>query len=183
MNIRRLLSVSAAALLLGALTVQATTRINGNQLLEGSATVGRNIQRANPSGGAAGTAPILIYSVGQGVMASGTAPDSSTGVTSVAIGMGLAYDIVAVVYNVFCPITLTGDTDGDGSVNANDIITFVNYIYKGGPAPEPCPAVGDVNCSGDITTADCMILVNFIFQGGQAPCDVCPLVPGIWTCP
>jgi hypothetical protein len=177
--------VVAAALLFGSLAVNAATRINGNQLLEGSATVGRSIQRTGGAGFVEGAPAVLIYSVGQGVMARGSVPDSGAGegVTSIAIGLGLAYDIVTVVYNVFCPVVLTGDTDGDGSINADDIITFVNYLYKSGPAPEPCVAAADVNCSGDVTTADCMLLVNYVFRSGEPPCDVCDLIPGVWTCP
>jgi hypothetical protein len=185
MRLRSTTGIVVAVLLLGSLAVQATVRINGNQLLEGSATFGRNVQRSVGSGAVEGAPAVLIYSVGQGVLARGSVPDSASGegVRSVAIGLGLAYDIATVVYNVFCPVVLTGDTDGDGSINADDIITFVNYVYKSGPAPKPCPAAADVNCSGEITTADCMLLVNYVFRSGEPPCDVCELIPGVWTCP
>lgn len=82
-----------------------------------------------------------------------------------------------------CAVVLTGDIDVQGTVNSGDIISAVNYIFKGGSAPSPCAAAADVNCSGAVTTADVIYLVAFVFKGGPAPCDVCTMVPASWLCP
>jgi len=72
-----------------------------------------------------------------------------------------------------CPITLTGDLNLTGTITSADIIVAVNYVFKGGPDPQPCPASADVNCGGTVTSADIIILVNYVFKGGPAPCDAC----------
>jgi hypothetical protein len=82
-----------------------------------------------------------------------------------------------------CPITIPGDLNLDGSPTGADVITLVNYVYKGGPYPRPCAAAGDMNCTGDVTGADVIGLVNYVFKAGPTPCDVCTLIPGTWTCP
>ena len=82
-----------------------------------------------------------------------------------------------------CPILKTGDVDADGSYNSADIIRLVNYTFKGGVAPLPCPAAGDANCSGLVTSADVIVLINHIFKSAPAPCDACNLWPVIWSCP
>jgi hypothetical protein len=63
--------------------------------------------------------------------------------------------------------------NGSNNVTSADIITLVNFVFKGGPAPQPCNAAGDVNCSGGVTSADIITLVNFVFKGQPLPCDIC----------
>jgi len=79
-----------------------------------------------------------------------------------------------------CPITMTGDVNLSGTLTSADIIGMVNYVFKGGSTPLPCPASGDLNCNGSVTSADIITLVNHIFKGGPAPCDACtsPLAAG-----
>jgi hypothetical protein len=60
---------------------------------------------------------------------------------------------------------------------------MVNWIFKSGSPPEPCPGAGDVNCDSVATAADVIYLVNYTFKGGPAPCDVCTLIPASWPCP
>ena len=82
-----------------------------------------------------------------------------------------------------CLIPVTGDFDGSGMVTSSDIIRTVGYIFKGGAPPHPCAALADVNCSGTVTARDVIELVSYIFKGGPPPCDVCSLIPDVWTCP
>ena len=82
-----------------------------------------------------------------------------------------------------CAITLSGDVNNNGTITSADIIYLVNYVFKGGAAPLPCAANGDVNCSGTITSADIIYLVNYVFKGGAAPCNICTIVPSMWSCP
>ena len=82
-----------------------------------------------------------------------------------------------------CPITTPGDVTGEGNITTGDIIYMVNFVFKAGPDPVPCQAAADMDCSGGISPADIIYLVNTIFKAGPAPCDVCPLIPGTWSCP
>lgn len=81
-----------------------------------------------------------------------------------------------------CRVWNTGDVNGDLSRTAADIIGIVNYVFKSGPAPYPCPAVADVNCSAAVSSADIISMVNHIFKAGPVPCDVCALIPSSWSC-
>lgn len=68
--------------------------------------------------------------------------------------------------------TVRGDVNKDLKKNLSDIIYLVNYIFKGGQAPDP-KELGDVNCLGGSTPnlADIIYMVNFIFKGGPPPCS------------
>jgi hypothetical protein len=78
---------------------------------------------------------------------------------------------------------MTGDLNGSSTLTSSDVILLVNYVFKGGAAPSPCPAVGDCNCNGTVTSGDIITLVNHVFKGGPAPCNVCT-APGLgWSCP
>ena len=82
-----------------------------------------------------------------------------------------------------CLVIQTGDVNSSGTLTSADIIYLVNFVFKSGADPLPCEAAGDVNCSGTITSADIIYLVNYVFKSGAAPCDVCTIVPGLWSCP
>jgi len=66
---------------------------------------------------------------------------------------------------------ICGDTDSSGGVDIDDVVYLINYIFGGGPPPNPL-AAGDVDCSGGVDIDDAVWLINFIFGGGNAPCDV-----------
>jgi len=71
------------------------------------------------------------------------------------------------------PFTIEAYFCGDvnhsgGTANLGDIIYLVNYIFKGGPAPNPLVS-GDVNSAGAVNLSDIVYLVNYIFKGGPAP--------------
>lgn len=66
---------------------------------------------------------------------------------------------------------ICGDAEGDGAVNVADAVFLINYIFKGGPAPDPMEA-GDANCDLAVNIADAVYLINYIFKGGPEPC--CP---------
>jgi subtilisin family serine protease len=58
-----------------------------------------------------------------------------------------------------------GDLDGNGSVNAGDVVYLVQYIYSGGPPPV-APGNADVNCDGIVNGYDIEYFVNRIYRGG-----------------
>jgi hypothetical protein len=61
-----------------------------------------------------------------------------------------------------------GDANGDGVINSADVVYLINYLFKGGPSPEPL-CTGDMNCDGIINSADVVYLINYLFKGGPPP--------------
>ena len=62
-----------------------------------------------------------------------------------------------------------GDVNKDGNVNSGDVVYLINYLFVGGPEPQPWKS-GDVNCDGSISSADIVYLINYLFIGGPPPC-------------
>jgi hypothetical protein len=65
-------------------------------------------------------------------------------------------------------IWVRGDADGDGLINAADVVYLINYLYIGGPVPLPW-AAGDVNSDGTINAADVVYLINYLYIHGPPP--------------
>ncbi|KPJ66313.1 hypothetical protein AMJ44_08540 [candidate division WOR-1 bacterium DG_54_3] len=63
-----------------------------------------------------------------------------------------------------------GDVNNDGVINSADVVYLINYLFKGGPAPDPIQA-GDVNLDGVLNSADVVYLINYLFKGGPPPCS------------
>lgn len=63
---------------------------------------------------------------------------------------------------------LIGDANGDGGITVGDAVFIINYVFRGGPAPDP-RASGDPNCDGNVNVGDAVFLINYIFRGGPAP--------------
>jgi len=63
---------------------------------------------------------------------------------------------------------LHGDANSDRLLNASDVIYLVNYLFKGGPVPNPLNS-GDSNCDGKVTLGDAVYLINYHFKGGPPP--------------
>jgi hypothetical protein len=63
----------------------------------------------------------------------------------------------------------SGDADGSGGIDIDDVVFLVNYIFGGGPAPNPIEA-GDCNCSDNVDIDDVVYLICYIFSGGPPPC-------------
>lgn len=64
-----------------------------------------------------------------------------------------------------------GDANGDGTVNILDVTRLINYLYKGGPIPDP-PEAGDANGNGTINILDVTHIINYLYKGGPDP--ICP---------
>jgi len=75
-------------------------------------------------------------------------------------------------YEVDCMCcVLRGDVvDTTEFVLVNDLVFLVDYLFKGGPAPD-CPEEGDcaVPLDGNILINDVVFLVDFLFKGGPPP--------------
>jgi hypothetical protein len=83
----------------------------------------------------------------------------------------------SVTVDFFVQEFICGDASGDGLVDIDDIVFLVEWMFGGGPAPEPL-------VSGDVHRTDCpdvvvdiddvVYLVEYIFGGGPAPDCTCP---------
>jgi hypothetical protein len=77
-----------------------------------------------------------------------------------------------------CDVTLRvqapscGDCNGDTVVNIADVSYLINYLFIGGPAPDPL-CLGDVNCDTLVNIADVCYLINYLFVEGPPPCLEC----------
>jgi len=65
---------------------------------------------------------------------------------------------------------MCGDVNGDGVVELGDMVKLINYLYRGGPPPEPV-ATGDVTCDGVVELGDVVYLINYVFRNGPPPCS------------
>lgn len=66
---------------------------------------------------------------------------------------------------------LFGDADYDNRITITDAVYIINYIFNGGPNPQPETKLGgDCNCTGTVTIADVVYLLEYIFAHGNAPC-------------
>jgi len=63
---------------------------------------------------------------------------------------------------------LAGDADANKILNILDITYLINFLYKGGPTPDPYEA-GDANGSGVVNILDVTHLINFLYKGGPPP--------------
>ncbi len=81
-------------------------------------------------------------------------------------------DTVSVSVTIVNPPYMCGDADGSLSLSISDVVYLINYIFSGGPAPDPMQS-GDADCSGAVTISDAVLLINYIFSGGPAPCSAC----------
>jgi hypothetical protein len=66
---------------------------------------------------------------------------------------------------------LCGDANNDWTVNVSDAVYVINYVFAGGPAPDPMLA-GDANCDSTVNVSDAVWIINYVFTGGNDPCDI-----------
>jgi hypothetical protein len=77
-------------------------------------------------------------------------------------------DNVSILINLVVLPFIRGDANGDGVINAADVVYLINYLYISGPAPNPLQA-GDVNSDGVINASDVVYLINYLFISGPPP--------------
>lgn len=114
------------------------------------------------SGGAKGTSANYIL-------------NGTVGQTAVGTGSSTNYDVSHGYWQTFessgCCL-LRGDVANpkDGMVLVNDIVMLVDYLFKGGVAPN-CLDEGDcaIPLDGAILVNDIVWLVDYLFKGGAAP--------------
>jgi hypothetical protein len=87
-------------------------------------------------------------------------------VTGMSRGVSTEYDYVTIKYHETG--RWRGDCNADGEIGSGDVIYLLNYLFKGGPAPDPLE-VAECNCDGIINLADVIFLINYLFKGGLPP--------------
>jgi len=102
-----------------------------------------------------------------------TAPEAGTGPVRLYVaGLqgGFADENSTLVYlsDEMPPDFTCGDADGDEVVNILDITFLINYLYKGGPAPDPLQST-DVNSDGAVNILDVTYLINYLYREGPDP--------------
>ncbi len=78
-------------------------------------------------------------------------------------------DAAAAVSSTDDPIWVCGDADGSFSVDVDDVVFLVAYVFDDGAAPNPL-FTGDPNCSTAIDVDDIVYLISYVFSGGPEPC-------------
>jgi len=77
-------------------------------------------------------------------------------------------NVIAPATPNFCLGCTCGDANHDGSINISDAVYLIQYIFAGGPAPNPL-CQGDANGDGSVNISDAVYLIQYIFAGGPAP--------------
>ncbi|MEM7166553.1 MAG: hypothetical protein AAF581_13890 [Planctomycetota bacterium] len=68
------------------------------------------------------------------------------------------------------PSFVRGDVDSGGSINLQDAIAILNYLFLV-PAPPtpPCLEAADIDAGTSINIADVIVLLTYLFQSGPPP--------------
>jgi len=86
--------------------------------------------------------------------------------------MKQALMLISVILVFVIPVTSfagdCGDVDNSGAVNILDVTFLINYLYKGGPAPDPLD-MADVNNDDIVNILDITYLISYLYLGGPEP--------------
>ncbi len=67
-----------------------------------------------------------------------------------------------------CIGLISGDANGDKTVDVGDIVFLIGHVFLGGICP--CPiTTGDATGDGTLNVGDIVYLVNYVFKGGPPP--------------
>ena len=83
--------------------------------------------------------------------------------------LGLTSESGMEVFRTYRP----GDVNESWSISSADIITLVNYVFKGQALTVP-ECAGDVNTDTLVSSPDIIYLVNTVFKAGPEPEAGCP---------
>ena len=65
--------------------------------------------------------------------------------------------------------SVRGNVDATPGMALGDLLYFVRYLYRDGPAPADLNSA-DANCDGNVNILDVMTILNFLYQQGPLPC-------------
>jgi hypothetical protein len=63
---------------------------------------------------------------------------------------------------------LRGDLDANNRYSLNDLSFLINYLYRGGPAPE-VTETADINNDQSLNIVDVTYMINFLYHNGPQP--------------
>jgi uncharacterized delta-60 repeat protein len=92
--------------------------------------------------------------------------DGNVYVTGTSRNSGSREDLVTVKY--VQTGLWRGDANKDGIIDLADLVYVINFLYKGGPAPDPL-TIGDCNCNQTIELGDLIISIDYLFRDGSRP--------------
>jgi agmatine/peptidylarginine deiminase len=95
----------------------------------------------------------------------GTTPDSAV-ISTFTVEVSDTYSTVN--QEITISVYRCGDANSDSDINVADAVFLINYVFKGGPAPEPMLA-GDANSDGELNVADAVFIINYVFKSGSPP--------------
>lgn len=67
----------------------------------------------------------------------------------------------------------SGDANQDETLTLSDALYILNYLFRGGPPPDPMDA-GDTNCDDQVDLSDALRILNYLFKGQFVPSCVGP---------
>jgi len=67
------------------------------------------------------------------------------------------------------PDFMRGDANFSDFIDIDDVVFLIDYIFQGGPAPNPVEEAGDANADADVDIDDITFLLDYIFNAGPAP--------------
>ncbi|MGB2981881.1 MAG: C25 family cysteine peptidase, partial [Candidatus Zixiibacteriota bacterium] len=62
----------------------------------------------------------------------------------------------------------TGDVTGDEVIDLADVVFLINYLFRGGTAPDPL-SLGDPTADCAVNLGDVIFLLNYLYRSGPAP--------------
>jgi uncharacterized Ntn-hydrolase superfamily protein len=122
----------------------------------------------NTGGGVVGP----FAKTGSGTYAAFVTPPSVAGADTFTVSVHGGGQTVQLDGHPVVTYYLCGDADVSGAPDIDDVVFLIQFIFAGGPQPEPYEA-GDADCSGAIDIDDVVFMIQYIFSGGHAPCSGC----------
>ena len=65
-------------------------------------------------------------------------------------------------------LTIPDDMNDDGTINVGDAVFLIDFVFKGGPAPNSIE-LGDANGDCNQNVGDAVFLITYVFKGGDPP--------------
>jgi hypothetical protein len=86
----------------------------------------------------------------------------------VTVSVDSSGNIASFLEKTFSLNYVVGDVNVDGVLDLGDVVFLINYLFKGGPAPDPT-AAGDCTCDLTVDVGDVVYLLNYLFKNGPPP--------------
>jgi hypothetical protein len=96
--------------------------------------------------------------------------------------IALAFLIIAILSPGLARAYICGDANGDESFDVGDVVSMIDFVFRGGLPPEPMErADANGDCISNI--GDAVYMINNIFKEGPAAiCPRCSFTSNIGSC-